>query len=272
MSTSKGLTARDRDTAIFVGGIVGSATEKDLRDYFEQFGAIYSITLIPKKGNRRLNSGYCFISFKESHTKWIVLAVEKHYIYGRRVNCKSLLKGADLKEERSKNSSKKLCVKFLPVGTTERQFENFFSTFGEIHSFYLVTYRNSQNPTCNGYVVFKREEVFRKLLDMKYVQYGADRLRIQRYVKQNSKEHLSGTQEEPSLLASIECGPLSAIRPTQVSYHKQGGHSRATHESNIRFNILLDPMTLPLSNRDQMVSGVKKDGVLTMTSIILKHD
>lgn len=237
----KGKTAKDRDTAIFVGGIVGCVTEKEIRDYFERFGPIFSITLIPKKDNPKLNSGYCFISFKESHTKYKVLARQDHFLYGRRVSCKSLLKGTDLKEEKNKNLSKKLCIKYLPVDTTEAEFKSFFSQFGEIHTFYLVTYKNTKPPTCNGYLVFREEADFRRLLAMKYINYGLDRLKVERYIKRFQRESDPNEYRHHSLTVEMENEPLCFLKPTQSLYHKNGRFSVGNQESNVRFNILLEP-------------------------------
>ena len=269
---AKGQTARERDTAIFVGGIVGTAMERDIRSYFEQFGEIYSITLIPNKNNRKLNSGYCFISFKESHTKWAVLAIHNHCIYGRRVTCKSLLKGVDLKTEKTKANSKKLCIKFLPIETTETQFQSFFSMFGNIHSFYLVTYRNSHHPTCCGYVIFEEDEVFQRLLDMKYVKFGNNRLQVLQFVKQQHTENVSDSLEPPTLRASIESGPLASMKPTQVSYHKQVTQQKWNYDLNIRFNILQSRMPQLQSNRSGIAAVVQGINSLKNNSIVLKHD
>lgn len=250
----KSQTARERDIAIFVGGIVGHVTENHIRDYFEQFGPIYSITLIPKKGNRTLNSGYCFISFKESNTKRSVLEEQNHFICGRRINCKSLLKGSDLKEEKTKNNQKKLCIKFLPLGTTEDQFEKFFSQYGKIHSFYLVTYKNSQKPTCNGYVVYKTENTVNRLLDMRYVKYGQDRLKVEQYFKIHTKDDQSKQRAGPQLKSIVELGSITSIRPTHAKYYNQRENNVSDFKSNFRFNILLSPTPITSSNRKRLIA------------------
>lgn len=226
-SNPKGQTARERDTSIFVGGIIGNVTEREIREYFENFGPIHSVTLIPKKNNKKLNSGYCFISFKDSQTKWHVLAEPEHFLSGRRINCKSLLKGSQLKEEKLKNTSKKLCVKYLPADTSEEEFEEFFSSFGLIHSFYLVNYKNSGARTCNGYIVYKDDAVFRKLLEFKYIKFRQERLKIERYVKHFEREDPPNMQNKPTLAMAVETGPLSSVKPTQSMYFNhvsQGKH------------------------------------------------
>lgn len=244
MSNPKGLTARERDTSIFVGGIIGKVTEREIREYFESYGAIHSVTLIPKKNNRKLNSGYCFISFKESDTKWLVLSHAEHFLCGRRINCKSLLKGSQLKEEKVKNTSKKLCIKYLPADTSEEEFELFFSTYGEIHSFYIVSYKTTAANSCNGYVVYKDDAVFRMLLDLKYIKFRQERLKIERYVKHFEREDPPNMLAKPSLSMSIETGPLSSIKPTQSLYFIQSQTTKRTETvSNFRFNVLLNPFS-----------------------------
>lgn len=255
-SSPKGQTARERDTSIFVGGIVGNVTEREIREYFETFGQIHSVTLIPKKNNKKLNSGYCFISFKDSLTKWQVLSVPEHFLCGRRINCKSLLKGSQLKEEKLKNTAKKLCIKYVPVDTTEEEFESFFSSFGEVHSFYLVNYKTSTANSCNGYVVYKDDAVFRELLDLKYIKFKQERLKIERYVKHFEREDIPNMQSRPSLSRAIETGPLSSIKPTQAMYYKHSQTRKcADPVSNLRFNVLLNPFSgVPKSSRLQNIS------------------
>jgi RNA recognition motif-containing protein len=242
-SNLKGLTARERDTSIFVGGIIGKVTERDIRLYFETFGPIHSVTLIPKKNNRKLNSGYCFISFRDSHTKWKVLSQLEHFLCGRKINCKSLLKGSQLKDEKLKNTSRKLCVKYLPADTTEEEFEKFFGSYGVIHSYYLVNYNNNANSTsCNGFIIYKDDAVFRKLLDQKYITFRQRRLKIERYVKHFERETSQTNTCKHNLSTAIEIGPLSSLKPTNSSYYQQY-QSRMPSDpvSNLRFNILLNP-------------------------------
>lgn len=267
-ATTKGQTARERDTAIFVGGIIGCVTEPEIRDYFEQFGPIYSITLIPKKSNPSLNSGYCFISFKEPQTKKAVLAIESHYIYGRRVNCKSLLKGTDLKEEKTKNNCKKLCIKFLPVDTTEHQFEAFFSRFGKIHSFYLVNYKSSLKPTCNGYVVFKEEAVFRKVLGMKSIKYGQERVKVELYTKKQQQDSQLGSKEVQLGKYSVDKNYSPSIRPTQAVYHKQS--SGNDDEENLRFNINLSEKPMTSRNMNRIASLAASSEGTSATAALYK--
>lgn len=257
MNSHKMMTARERDTSIFVGGIGGKVTEREIRDYFESFGQIHSITLIPKKNNRKLNSGYCFISFKESETKWEVLSYSEHFLCGRRINCKTLLKGSELKDERMKNTSKKLCVKFLPEDTSEAAFEEFFSSFGEIHSFYLVNYKHTEAGTTNGFLVYKDDAVFRRLLELKFVKFGQVRLKIERYIKQFEREDPPNMQSTPSLKMAIETGPLCSIKPTQLQYFTQQTNRNFVDEpaSNLRFNVLLNPFSgLPKVRRPHNLS------------------
>jgi hypothetical protein len=246
-------------------------TEREIREYFETFGPIHSVTLIPKKNNRKLNSGYCFISFKDSQTKWDVLDESEHFLCGRRINCKSLLKGPQLKEEKMKNTSKKVCIKYLPADTTEEEFETFFSSYGTIHSFYLVNYKNSVADSCNGYVVFRDDAVFRKLLDLRYIKFRQERLKIERYVKHFEREDPPNMQSRPTLSMAIETGPLSSIKPTQTLYFKQCQLRKGADPiSNLRFNVLLNPFSGVPKERLQNISftSLMNSTHRMMTSII----
>ncbi len=230
---------KNRDTSIFVGGIMGTTTEKEIRQYFSQFGPIYSVTVIPNKTNPSLNKGFCFISFKDSDTKKRALSVKNHFFLDRKITCSSLLKGPKLKEEIARNNSKKLCIKNVPKGMTEADFQTFFSTFGAIHSHYLVTYKNSKVPTHNGYLVFKDNEVFHRLLDLKFVSYQDTWMKIERYSKKESRFEFSENQKTDLSEESLELEVNHSVKPTRKLFQREetnGAHS-GHHFSNLRFNL-----------------------------------
>lgn len=218
---------------------MGTTTEKEIRQYFSQFGPIYSVTVIPNKNNPSLNKGFCFISFKDSETKKKVLGIKNHFFLDRKITCSSLLKGPKLKEEIARNNSKKLCVKNIPKGMTESEFQTFFSTFGAIHSHYLVTYKNSKVPTHNGYLVFKDNEVFNRLLDLKFVSYHDTWMKIERYSKKESRFEFSENQKTDLSEESLELDVNHNVKPTRKQYRRedQCDAPQSHHFSNLRFNI-----------------------------------
>lgn len=230
---------KNRDTSIFVGGIMGTTTEKEIRQYFSQFGPIYSVTVIPNKNNPALNKGFCFISFKDSDTKKRVLSIKNHFFLDRKITCSSLLKGPKLKEEIARNNSKKLCVKNVPRGMTEAEFHTFFSAFGAIHSHYLVTYKNSKVPTHNGYLVFKDNEVFNRLLDLKFVSYQDSWMKIERYSKKESRFEFSEHQKTDLSEESLELEVNHCVKPTRKQYQREDINDAlpSHHFSNLRFNL-----------------------------------
>ena len=121
--------------------------------------------------------------------------------------------------------------------------------------------RLSQNPCCNGYVVFKREEAFKKLLDLKYIKYYNEMLKVEQYVKQIQRDDASVSQDAQPVEVSVQIGPLCSLRPTQSLYHKQGGHKACYPESNFRFNVLFT-QEYPMS---ELIDRVSSGALLSRT-------
>lgn len=239
-SSPKAAQRASRDTSIFVGGIMRTVTEQDIRWYFEQFGPIFSVTLIPDPKNPTMNKGFCFLSFKSEETKEKALHVKDHIFMNRKITCTSLLKGKKLKEEVTKSTQKKLCVKNIPKKMTEVEFKELFSEFGQIHSVYMVMYKNSKSHAHNAYLVYEDDAVFDRLIRMKSVNYKGKILRIERFSKRDSTQDFSEQlKTDLSSVVSQETERSHSMKPTKSHYfHHLKCENRIENEgdSNLRFN------------------------------------
>ena len=85
MNTS---TGNDYDRKLFAGGLDQEATEKDITDYFGEFGEVTSVNLKMDKmtGTSR---GFAFVEFKEVDTLTAVMSKD-HVIMGKKVVAKKV--------------------------------------------------------------------------------------------------------------------------------------------------------------------------------------
>jgi len=74
----------DDDRKVFIGGLSWQTTDKDLRSYFEKFGAISKVTL--KTDNYTGESrGFGFIVFEDETSIEAVMAEETHTLNGKKI-------------------------------------------------------------------------------------------------------------------------------------------------------------------------------------------
>lgn len=89
---------------IFIGGLPQEATEKDLEDYFHQYGEIRTTRIIYKQDSKA-SRGFGFIIFKDRMSAQAVIdRREDHYIKGKWVDCKSAILRQEMKAQQQVNS------------------------------------------------------------------------------------------------------------------------------------------------------------------------
>jgi len=78
---------RDDDKKLFVGGLGRTITEKELREYFTQYGEIENINIKtdPFSGQSR---GFAFVQFVNAKTVDDLLAAGDHFIANKKVDPK----------------------------------------------------------------------------------------------------------------------------------------------------------------------------------------
>lgn len=78
---------RDDDKKLFVGGLGRTISEKELREYFTQYGEIENINIKtdPMSGQSR---GFAFIQFVNAKTVDDLLAAGDHFIANKKVDPK----------------------------------------------------------------------------------------------------------------------------------------------------------------------------------------
>eukprot|EP00794_Sanderia_malayensis_P014939 gene14939-16480_t len=145
---------------LIVLGLPFSATEKDMEDYFSQFGTV-SFVEVKKNAYSGQSRGFGFIRFVESDSAEKVLML-KHTIMGRR---------CEVRPPRAKDDPHipyKLFVGRLASGTTESDLRSYFEMFGELTDVYVPKpFRGF------GFVTFASSESVKRAMGSNHVVKGA---------------------------------------------------------------------------------------------------
>ena len=167
LSRSKSSAVKN-PTEIIVRSLPHDITIVDLREYFEQFGALEQIDLICQALARR-HTTYAFVKFQspcatEQASKHLI-----HTICGK----KTVVQKSALSYP-IKNGDRKLFVDGFQSNTDPEKVRSYFETFGKIEHINKTAIR----PTGKTYVVFKSQASLQHVLRLKEHVLDGCRLRI----------------------------------------------------------------------------------------------
>jgi len=150
--SSADAPGRDDDRKLFVGGLSWETSEKELREYFGQYGDIESVSVKtdPNTGRSR---GFAFLVFTTTDTLEKVLNKGEHVIQGRKVDPK-----------KAKARSAKIFVGGLKSEMTDDDIKNHFSAMGTVTEVEMPMDRvkNQRKGFC--FITFEQESVVNDLI------------------------------------------------------------------------------------------------------------
>lgn len=120
-----GIPGKDDDKKLFVGGLSRQTTDRELKEYFGQFGEIESVTVKIDQFTGQ-SRGFAFIVFNNPKTIDKLLAAGDHYIQKRKVDPKRVSKKAQ---------QGKVFVGGLTPEISDDDIKGYFSQYGTIVEF-----------------------------------------------------------------------------------------------------------------------------------------
>ncbi|XP_043193441.1 RNA-binding protein squid-like isoform X6 [Amphibalanus amphitrite] len=143
---------RDDERKLFVGGLSWESSEKELRDYFGQFGEIESVNVKtdPNTGRSR---GFAFLVFSNTETIDKVLGKSEHIINGKKVDPK-----------KAKARHGKIFVGGLKPEMSDDDIKNHFSAMGTVVEVEMPMdkVKNTRKGFC--FITFEQEAVVQDLI------------------------------------------------------------------------------------------------------------
>ena len=123
---------------IFIGGLPGSATQIEIREFFSQFGKIVKIKMHGSQKKSNYNKGYAILQYETESSYRASLKRPEHILFNRVIMCQPYLQGRDLSQYLEDLNSRRLFVKYIPKNINNEQFENLFTVHGEVDFGYVV--------------------------------------------------------------------------------------------------------------------------------------
>ena len=195
-----------------------------MRCHFEKFGELSDIAIMIDKRTGQ-SRGFGFITMKDPAAADIVVSTE-HTIDGRVVDVKRVVP-RDMAPAPTRAESKKIFVGGLPTEVTEKEFADYFSTFGLVKDVVVMVDRATNRSRGFGFVTFETEEavdavlrnkceIMGKWVEVKRDKRGMSEPHILPQSKQWILQQLqSGHSVDPGLLSftffSYCCSPIYFI-------------------------------------------------------------
>ena len=195
-SEEKNYIISDRE--LFVGGFDKWLTDKQLKQYFEQFGSVTDWIVMRNK--RSLGSqGYGFVTFQEPQMMENCLNSQPHLLNGRTLCLRKRRKAtenprADPREEKEekekkeekeeKEDDKKLFVSGLDPRVRKDDLKEYFEKFGELTD-WVVMLAQYGISKCVGFVTFKSALGAEKCYKARPHDLNGKFITVKRFIKSN---------------------------------------------------------------------------------------
>lgn len=137
---------------VFVGGLSWQSSDKDMRKYFEKFGAVEKVTLKtdPMTGESR---GFGFILYEDKASVEAVMAEETHTLNGKKIGPRHA------KARPKPEPILKVFIGGLDPSVTEEALKTHFGVFGTVTEVILPMDKEKDERRAFGFVKYESEEI-----------------------------------------------------------------------------------------------------------------
>ena len=186
---------------LFVGGLSIQMKEKDIKSYFSTFGQIRSVKVI--RNQKRVSKCYAFMWMEDESTMKTILDFKGHKINGRVVDVNFVI---DAKKEAVRRMNdlklKKLFVGGLSKCTTSEELKEYFESFGEVRSCFVICRPDSKVSRRFGYVEFTDSQVAQSVLENQGLYLKGNNISCRRFGEKDSECAVGSIPTEESSLCS----------------------------------------------------------------------
>jgi len=204
-ASSKSRTELTSDMIVL--GLPYSATEEDLKNYFEKFGELVHYEVKLDKETKK-SKGFGFIRFKTEEVAQEVLEAT-HMMGGRSLDVKVPYKQNPMQD----NTPTKLFIGRLPKGTTVEDLRDHFSEYGPLKDVYIPN-----NFRGFGFVTFASQTLAQSAMSTTHVLRGA-------FINLSYPEPKPG-QGPPAYSPQVTSAIISGATGMPHDPYKQGSDSQ----------------------------------------------
>lgn len=169
---------------VFVGSIPVGVSDFEVTTYFRQFSPDARFCFERKPHKNVSSGGYGFLLLSNKMELEAVLAVS-HMVGGRLLKCGQYFSGDTLNDYRINLAKRRILIRNVKKSICDKNVEDFFGSFGELDSAYIVKFQSSNRQRSFGYVTFKHEEPANQLLAMGKVMIKGVEIFILPFMKSN---------------------------------------------------------------------------------------
>lgn len=155
---------------LFIGGLSPQVTNKDLIDYFRQFGYIVRAKIIADK-KTKIPKGYAYVTCKGKETFDLILS-QTHQVVNRDVDVQQAHSGAKIATDIKNQMIHKICIKNLTESTNQKDLQDHFTQYGKIKHAYVIMDHETQRSKRFGYIEFINDLDCEKALKDKHFICG----------------------------------------------------------------------------------------------------
>jgi len=211
---------------VFVGSIPGHFQKHDIALVFQGIAKISKIVLPKKQDDFSTNKGYCYLylDFQDDYRKLLSLGA-LDIGHGRHVVCKPYKKGGQLKKSNLENNLRRIILKDLPNGTTEKEIYRACSEFGAVE--YAFIYKEDQWDEDYGIegpnfrkrntasVFFHSSETAKEIISTGSIHLKSKFVRVEPFLTKFKKDLMSRMNDaregdDPNYMA---CNSLQSKKP-----------------------------------------------------------
>lgn len=174
-----------KNRTIFIGGLVESITTKDIDSHFREFGKIKNIVFKKSKVfDERCT--FAYLVFQDKTSADNALAIDKHIIKGKRIDCQPAHGGKDKTKDVFLMMETKIHLKGLSAKVTSEDLQSYFIQFGEVRQAYVVLDAEQKKTKCFGFVQFYDPEITTLVLKKNHFLYEK-RIKCEKFVPKEPK-------------------------------------------------------------------------------------
>lgn len=142
---------------IFVGCLPADTVEEELYDYFSQFCSITSFKI--KFRSNKVCAGYGhFLCPDSNHSALENFFRTPHYYQERSLEVRKYLTGDALEEYQEEFNKRRVYIRNLPPGVTDRTLGEIFQKFGQVERAYMANNPDKEGIHF-GFVVFAKQGI-----------------------------------------------------------------------------------------------------------------
>lgn len=157
---------------MFVGGLNWETTEEGMRAYFSQFGEVIDLNIMRDNATGR-SRGFGFLTFSSGEAVDKVVA-QQHVLDGKVIDPKRAIP----KEEQERTG--KIFVGGIAPNVTEKEFDEFFSQYGNVIDAQLMIDKDSGRSRGFGFVTYDLAEAVEAVCRNKFIEMNGKRMEVKK--------------------------------------------------------------------------------------------